>query len=144
MLKVNNRNFRKRCEIHSKLTMKAPEWLQWRRSDAFIINFEHILHFLLVFSLLILSMCLFDALCRYFYPISLTLEHLQNSNTTRKNLKTLNIYSKTFFSCLLFQCKRSFFFLITKMFALLQALSEDVFALYILWACCIPIKSFVT
>ena len=116
MLKVNNRNFRKRCEIYSKLTMKAPEWLQWRRSGAFIINFEHILHFLLVFSLLILSMCLFDALCRYFYPISLTLEHLQNSNTTRKNLKILNIYhSRTLFSRLLFQSKRSFFFLITKL-----------------------------
>ena len=116
MLKVNNRNFRKRCEIHSKLTMKAPEWLQWRRSDAFIINFEHILHFLLVFSLLILSMCLFDALCRYFYLVSLTLEHLQNSNTTRKNLKILNIYhSRTLFSRLLFQSKRSFFFLITKL-----------------------------
>ena len=116
MLKVNNRNFRKRCEIYSKLTMKAPEWLQWRRSGAFIINFEHILHFLLVFSLLILSMCLFDALCRYFYLVSLTLEHLQNSNTTRKNLKILNIYhSRTLFSRLLFQSKRSFFFLITKL-----------------------------
>ena len=36
ILKVNNRNTRKRCEICSKLTIKTP--------DAFIVNFEHIVH----------------------------------------------------------------------------------------------------
>ena len=30
LLKVNNRNTRKRCKICSKLTIKRPEWCQWR------------------------------------------------------------------------------------------------------------------
>ena len=42
LLKVNNRNTRTRCEICSKLTIKAPERCHWRRSGVFIVNFEHI------------------------------------------------------------------------------------------------------
>ena len=42
--KINNRNTRKRCEICSKLTIKAPEWRRWRRSGVFIVNFEHVSH----------------------------------------------------------------------------------------------------
>ena len=49
MFKVNNRNTRTRFEICSKLTIKTPE----RRH--FIVNFEHIPHFVLVFLLLTLS-----------------------------------------------------------------------------------------
>ena len=45
LLKVNNR-------ICSKLTIKTPE----RRSGVFIVNFEHISHFDLMFLLLTLSM----------------------------------------------------------------------------------------
>ena len=52
LLKVNNRNTRKRCEICSKLTIKTPEQRQWRRSGVFNVNFEHISHFFLVFLLL--------------------------------------------------------------------------------------------
>ena len=48
LLKVNNRNTRTRCEICSKLTVKTPERHQCRRSDVFIVNFEHILHLVLV------------------------------------------------------------------------------------------------
>ena len=69
MFKVNNRNTETRCEICSKLTtktpkwrhwrseltIKKPEWRQWRRSGVFIVNFEHILHLVLVFLLLTLS-----------------------------------------------------------------------------------------
>ena len=44
LLKVNNRNFRARCEICSKLTIKTPERRQERRSGVFIVNFEHISH----------------------------------------------------------------------------------------------------
>ena len=44
LLKVSNRNTRRRCKICSKL-IKAPERRQWRRSGAFIVNFEHISHF---------------------------------------------------------------------------------------------------
>ena len=55
MLKVNNRNSRKRCEICSKLTIKTPERHQWRRSGVFIATFEHISHLFLVFLLLTLN-----------------------------------------------------------------------------------------
>ena len=51
LFKVNNRNTTKRCEICWKLTMKTPEWHQWRRSGVFIVNFEHISHLFLVFLL---------------------------------------------------------------------------------------------
>ena len=45
LFKVNNRNTRKRYEICSNLTKKAPEGRHRRRSGVFIVNFEHILHF---------------------------------------------------------------------------------------------------
>ena len=41
MLKVNNRNSRKRCEICSKLTIKTSEQSP-RRFGAFIVNFEYV------------------------------------------------------------------------------------------------------
>ena len=56
MFKVNNRNTRTKCEICSKLTIKTPERCHWRRSDVFIVNFEHISHLVLVFLLLALNM----------------------------------------------------------------------------------------
>ena len=52
LLKVNNRNTRKRYEICLKLTIKAPER---RRSGAFIVNFEHNSHLSLLFLLLTLN-----------------------------------------------------------------------------------------
>ena len=52
LFKVNDKNTRTRCKICSKLTVKIPEWRYWRRSDVFIVNFEHISHFVLVFLLL--------------------------------------------------------------------------------------------
>ena len=55
MPKFNNKNTRTRCEICSKLTIKTPERSQWRRSGVFIVNFEHILHLVLVFLLLTLN-----------------------------------------------------------------------------------------
>ena len=48
LLKVNNRNTRRRCEICSKLTMKV--------SGVFIVNSEHISYAVLVFLLLTLNM----------------------------------------------------------------------------------------
>ena len=56
LLKVNNRNTKKRREICSKLTIKTPERRQRRRSGHFIVNFESILYFVLVFLLLTLNM----------------------------------------------------------------------------------------
>ena len=55
MLKVNNRDARKRCEICSKLTIKTPEQRHWRRSGVFIGNFEYISQVLLVLLLLNLN-----------------------------------------------------------------------------------------
>ena len=49
MLKVNNRNNRKRSEIISKLTIKTSEQSHWRRFGVFIVNFEHISHLFSVF-----------------------------------------------------------------------------------------------
>ena len=52
---VNNRNTRTRCEICLKLTIKIPERCQWCRVGVFIVNIEHISHFVLVFLLLTLG-----------------------------------------------------------------------------------------
>ena len=56
LLKVNNRNNITRYEIRSKLMIKTQERRQWCRSGVFIVNFEHILHLILVFVFLILDM----------------------------------------------------------------------------------------
>ena len=55
LIKVYNRDARERCEICSKFTIKTPERRYWRRSGAFIVNFEHISHLVLVFLLLTFS-----------------------------------------------------------------------------------------
>ena len=55
MFNVDNRNTRARCEICSKSTIKTPERCHWRRAGAFIVNFEHISHFVLMSLLLTLS-----------------------------------------------------------------------------------------
>ena len=47
LFQVNNRNTGKRFEICSKLTIKLPKRHYWRRSDVFIVNFEHISHIFL-------------------------------------------------------------------------------------------------
>ena len=39
MFKINNRHTRTRCEVCSKLTIKAPERRQWLLSGIFIVNF---------------------------------------------------------------------------------------------------------
>ena len=52
MFKANNRNTRTRCEICSKVSIKTSERRYCRRSDVFIVNFEHSSHLVLVFLLL--------------------------------------------------------------------------------------------
>ena len=42
-------------EIYSKLTIKTPEQVHWRRSGVFIVNFEQISHIVLVSRLLTLN-----------------------------------------------------------------------------------------
>ena len=66
LFKANNRNTRKRCGICSELTIKTPErhqWRQWRRSDVFIGNFEHIPHLFIVFLLLLWRSRILDGKC---------------------------------------------------------------------------------
>ena len=53
MFKINNRNTRTKGGICSNLTVKAPERRQ--AFSAFIVNFEHISHLVLMFLLLTLS-----------------------------------------------------------------------------------------
>ena len=55
IFKVNNKNTRARLEICSQLPIKTPERRQWRRSGVFIVNFEYILHLVLVFLMLTLN-----------------------------------------------------------------------------------------
>ena len=50
MFKDNNRNTTTRCKICSKLTIKTP-----KRRRAFIVNFKHIFHLVLVFLMLTFS-----------------------------------------------------------------------------------------
>ena len=48
-----HRNTRKRSKISSKLTIKTPERLYWRRSGVLIVNFKDISHRFLVVLLLL-------------------------------------------------------------------------------------------
>ena len=50
LFKANISNIRKRCEICSKLRIKTPE-LRSSSSSVFIVNFEHIYYFFVVFVL---------------------------------------------------------------------------------------------
>ena len=45
----------KKCEISWKLTIKMPKRRHWHRTGVFISDSEHILHFLLVYLLLIFN-----------------------------------------------------------------------------------------
>ena len=49
LFKVNKRNFRKRCEICLKLTIKTPE-RHWHDSDVFIVKFKPIWHLFSCFN----------------------------------------------------------------------------------------------
>ena len=55
MFKVNSRNTRVKCKRRSKLTTEIPEGGHWVRFGVFIVNYEHILHLVLVFILINLS-----------------------------------------------------------------------------------------
>ena len=59
LIKVSNRNIRKRREICSKWTKKAPERRQWRLLGLLNLFFENISNLFLVFLWLKLSMHLF-------------------------------------------------------------------------------------
>ena len=85
MFKVNHGNTRRRCEICSKLTIKTSERRQWGGSGAFIFNFEHISHLVLVFLLLTLSRQMPAGL--RIFQANIHLFKVSNRNT-RKRCKT--------------------------------------------------------
>ena len=87
-------------EICSKLTTKTPEWRQWSRSGAFIVNSEQISHIVLVFLLLIVNKqmptgfqhkCLtgYEMLVRY---LTLTATFASTSQPTRVGVYFLNCH----------------------------------------------------
>ena len=45
----------KRREICLNVTIKTPEWRQWRRSGVFVVTFKHISDLFVVFLLLTLN-----------------------------------------------------------------------------------------
>ena len=53
LFKVNNGSRRKMYKMCSKLSLKTPERHQWHLFKAFIVNFQYILHIVLVLLLLI-------------------------------------------------------------------------------------------
>ena len=53
---VQNQQWKhKKYQIYSKLTMKTPERILWRRSGVFIVNFERISYLVLMFPSLTLN-----------------------------------------------------------------------------------------
>ena len=66
LLKVNNRNTRKRCEKCLKI-IKTPERRHCRRC-VFIVNFEHISQIFLIFSLLTLK--IFSGIITYYMQVT--------------------------------------------------------------------------
>ena len=64
VIKVTNRNTRKRCKICSKLTVKPPERRHCHRSGVFIVNFEHISHLSFVKLLTLNKKMLAELFCK--------------------------------------------------------------------------------
>ena len=58
LFKVSKGNTKSISEICAKLTIKTPEWCQWRCCTVFIVNFEHISHIVLVFPLVTMKKCM--------------------------------------------------------------------------------------
>ena len=93
LFKVNNRDTRIRCKIHSELTLQTPEQLQQRDSGGFIVNFEHISRLTEVFLLWTSRMHLFSGLNIFLYSnrfqIDLFTVHLfDNRICTTFNIST--------------------------------------------------------
>lgn len=55
LFRFSNGCTRVMCVIFSKLTLMTPEQCQWPRCGIFLVNFEKILHLVLIFPLLTLS-----------------------------------------------------------------------------------------
>ena len=103
LLKVSNRNNRKKYRICSKLTIKTQQRRQWRRSGVIIVNFEHISHLFLVCLLLTLTKCLLGKELNwtrgFHVPEIACLRNPQNSTQLEKRfLKYLKLWIFCFFT----------------------------------------------
>ena len=85
MFKVYNGNTRTKYEKSSKLTIKTPERCHWRHSGVFIINFEHISHFVLVFLLLTLNMLLAAWKAIFYEKLPIFIERLSSEILKSEN-----------------------------------------------------------
>ena len=72
-------------KTRSELTIKTPEQRHWRRFGVFIVNFEHISQFLLVFLLLTWSMYLFVVILSQENQVTLMIQ-----NDFRKTILTFS------------------------------------------------------
>ena len=87
LLKVNNNNTVKRCEICSKVTMNTRERGKWR-SVVFNVNFEHISYLFLMFLLLTLNSWVFPrreglscSICLRYSSVRRIWKHVQTKTT---------------------------------------------------------------
>ena len=86
---IHNRNTAKRCEICSKLTIKAPERRQWCRSGVFIVTFEHFSHFFSIVDFEQVNISLVSSCNIIFYNIT------RNQPATLSKLKSFIGVSRT-------------------------------------------------
>ena len=102
MFKFNNRNTRARCEICSRLTIKAPERRQLSRSDVFIVNFEYISHLVLVFPLLTLSKEMPAGLVPFFHLlVSVTFAILFGLTFLKKVIRQVEVLPLSLFAVII-------------------------------------------
>ena len=100
LFKVYNRNTGTRCKICSKLTIKTAERRQWRLSDVFIVNCEHISHLVLVFLLLTLSKQMPTGVSTHSLKAGSNLNIDEAYNSLNYDLvATYSLLLKSFFSC---------------------------------------------
>ena len=101
---ANSSNIRKRCEICSKLRIKKPDG----RSTVFIVHFEHISHFILVF-VLSLNKCLLSPTLSIKKNVEIT--YCWNYQQMYKNFSEMAAHKKGF-RTEVFVPKKHFFFLV--------------------------------
>ena len=73
----------------SKLTIKTPKQLQWRRSGVFIVNFEQVSHLFLLFLLSTVNMLILEnnmKECHQTATSGITYQQILPYGSTRVNI----------------------------------------------------------
>ena len=110
LFKVINKNKRAWCNICPKLTIKTSERRQWRCSDVFIVNFEHISHHVLVYLLFLGAT---NYRWRYFFQVNSVLQVVNVRLSILFNIIRNQLSMKpTFKSCMTGACAFGWFFVI--------------------------------